>query len=132
MAADTDYPDFYPEECPPADAPPAGGTVFRLVRGTVPSPSDFVPVAIENPSRLTAKTRCLGCGLTVFREVADVEQLQKRVAGHRDKRVAVGTLDEAAGVLKPTGKPSHHTWWVRRGFDPVSCFKVDENQGSAA
>jgi hypothetical protein len=30
------WPDFYPENCPPAEAEPASGTVYRLVKHNPP------------------------------------------------------------------------------------------------
>ena len=42
---------FYPEHCPPAEAKPASGTVYRLVKHNPPRSEDFLSTWEEFPGR---------------------------------------------------------------------------------
>lgn len=121
------WPSFYPEGCPPADAPDASGEVYRLVKSNPPESGDFVSFAEESPARFGEN--CKGCGLSVFTSKRDAEQLLNRVQGLRvlGKFVAIATLDESHGKLKPTPtrvRQSHHTWWSPVGIIHATLFKV--------
>ena len=127
------WPNYYPDRCPPSDAPNADGVVFRLVANVPPKASDFEPIVVEQPHRDYSNCPCQACGVSVHRQREDsdalLQSLGRRVAAFRGKRVATGTLNPEVGLLKATpsakkiGK-SHHTWWIPRGVDPSPLFVV--------
>ena len=125
------WPSYFPPECPPPDATVAEGEVYRLVAHNPPQPSDFVPLAIEQPHRDFARCACKACGISLYRDPADIKRLQDRVPGHRNKVLARGILDAQDGVMKPTpsevaGGASHHTLWIPEGVETVRHFEVIE------
>ena len=38
------WPDYFPDDCPPQDAQPATGDVYRLVKQNPPESRDFIPL----------------------------------------------------------------------------------------
>lgn len=129
------WPDDYPPQCPPTDAAAAGGRFLRLVEADPPNGSDFVSVRKLYPHR-RVPDECEAWGLSVFSDEMDARRMRDRVAGLREKRVAVGELTAQHGRLKPTPrgpKSSHHTWWVPAGVDPAAAFSVmAESPGDAS
>jgi len=117
------WPVYFPAECPPQDAAPSADAVFRLVQKDQPQPDDFLPWCIEN-ERMDKKKPCMSCGISVFDELADLRRMQRRVPSQRMKFVARGILHPELGVSKPTGKPTHRSWWMPEGADPSPTFKV--------
>ena len=37
------WPDYFPDDCPPQDAQPATGDVYRVVKQNPPESKDFIP-----------------------------------------------------------------------------------------
>jgi hypothetical protein len=129
VPGDPDYvwPFHFPEDCPPVDAVPCSGVVFRLVAGEPPGPGDFLSWRDEGKGEgLEGDQLCRTCGLSVNRELADAKKLlarmRKKVPGYRNNFVASGELVPRAGKIKPTPSRlagrSHCTWWVPAGFRP--------------
>ena len=121
------WPDFFPNDCPPSKAGPAGGTVFRLVRNNPPTRDDFVPLVLEQPEREFGKRLCQACGVSVYTDIEDVRRLQARVPGHRSKSIAKGELSPDMGLMMPTPtrkESTHTTWWLFEGVDPSPAFEV--------
>lgn len=110
------FPDFYPPDCPYAECAPAEGEVFRLlVFNTEPGPQDFRSYREVYPSRRFQVPECEACGLSVYRDLADVDAMMERVPRMRGKLVSRGRLVPSHGVISPTPKaaePSHCTWWI--------------------
>ena len=113
---------YLPDKCPPDDAQPAVGQVFRLVDGT-PSVKDFRSHYELNPDQ-TWPDLCLACGLSVFTDAADAEKIRARFPALRTRSIAHATLDGTVGVIKPTGKRSHRTWWLPEDSEPWLAFEV--------
>lgn len=74
------WPSHFPELCPPDDAVPAAGVVFRTVSGSPPTPWDFLPHIEVNPEgRYATETnkahrvspRFMASGISTFRVYAD-------------------------------------------------------------
>lgn len=119
------WPSFFPQQCPPADAKDASGEVFRFVSSDPPSARDFESWAQSNPKKWMGN--CKASGLSVFTARADLARMVKRVRGlTRGKLIARANLTPEAGKLKPTPNNgnSHHTWWAPAGFDHAAAFKV--------
>lgn len=123
------FPDWYPESCPPDDALPARGKVYRLVCAEGPQADDFVPLWQCRPNH-KYPDMCKACGLSVHRSREDAERLRSVYPTMRDKTIACGTLTPEMGVTKHTPSrisDSHTSWWVPCGTNPQMLFGLDEN-----
>ncbi len=118
------WPNHFPPGCPPADAVSCSGVVFRLVAGEPLGPSDFLSWWDEGKADgLEGDKLSQSCGLSVTREVAELQRMRRKVPGFRGKLVASGELMPRVGKMKPTpsgGLRSHCTWWVPLGIRPWS------------
>lgn len=116
------FPDDWPEGCPPEDAEPAAGQVFRLVKS---NPTDFA--SHHELGTLPKGPACLRCGLSVFRTREDADH-QHRAYPKLGRYAAIGTLEAQHGVAKPTlgRQPTHTTWWPYEGVDRQSVFTTVE------
>ena len=125
------WPDDFPEDCPPEQAPHADGTYYRIVKNDPPEPSDFV--SIYHLSRRRAereigygrRTQCETMGLSVYTERNHAIQCAQQFPKIGDK-IAQLFLTSASGTAIQTGSGlgSHNTWWKPRGFDPLSSAQV--------
>ena len=120
-----EWPHFYPENCPPAEAEPASGKVYRLVRNNPPKAEDFLSTWEEYPGRFPEPTIRIS-GASVYTDPQDVERLKKRVPQLNDRKTAKGELNSTLGFIQRTGgrERSHHTWWIPIGAEPWLVFRV--------
>ena len=120
-----EWPDFYPENCPPPEAEPASGTVYRLVRNDPPQAEDFLSTWEEFPGRFPEPTIQIS-GVSVYRDPQDIERLKNRIRHLRNRKTAKGELNSTLGFIQPTKgrERSHHTWWIPIGAEPWLVFKV--------
>jgi hypothetical protein len=122
------WPDHFPADCPPAEASAPSGVVFRLVRGSTPSPADFISYAeLRGPANVTAKL-CQACGLSVFPDAQSCERMKKRAPRLREYHIAHGELRPEHGRLMATpshNESEHMTWWVQPELaNPERMFAV--------
>ena len=96
--------------------------MYRLAKSAPPTREDFIPLFLK-PHKPFAhlQEECRACGLSVHREPAESQKLQRVVPGFRTAIIVSAVLDSEHGVIKatPTGS-SHHTWWVPDGMDASS------------
>ena len=123
------WPHFYPKNCPPPEAEPASGKVYRLVRNNPPQAEDFRTLFEENPKRFKNRADVRNCGLSVHTELQDSEQLKKAmrmVPRFKNNQIAEGELNPTLGLIKhtPSEYESHHSWWVPIGAEPWLVFKI--------
>ena len=127
------WPDFYPENCPPAEAEPASGFVYRLVKHDPARAEDFKSVFEENPKRFTHISMVKRCGLSVQKDLQDSEQLEqlerlkKRSRIYKNRQIAKGSLNATLGMMQHTPSKtykSHHTWWVPVEAKPWTVFNI--------
>ena len=125
-----EWPDYYPENCPPAEAKPASGTVYRLVVHDPAQEEDFKTSFEENPRRFNNKPDIKNCGLSVQTDIQDSEQLKKAmkmVPRFKNSQIAEGELNPTLGLIQHTPSSeykSHHSWWVPIGAEPWVVFKI--------
>ena len=122
------WPDYFPDDCPPQDAQPATGDVYRVVKQNPPESRDFIPLRKKNNGDF-GEDECKVCGLSVFRRFEDAVEMKNRERGMKNRLIAKGTLSPDLGKIKHTrsSKPygkSHHTWWVPTEVEPWSVFHV--------
>lgn len=117
------WPDYFPEQCPPSDARQDDLKVFRLVTSSPPTADDFLPTTIESPHRkFTGEELCMACGVSVFKNIADIIKMRDRFKPLRTKKIAYGTITFSDGLVKETGQPSHVTWWLQTN-EPHATFR---------
>jgi len=111
-----------PDDCPPPEAwEPDNGVYYRLVDDP-PTARNFVSDRVLRPQRrLKFVGECIARGLSIHDDADDCRQLMVTFPALREKQVAKVTLPPACGlVLQTTTTRSHHSWWLKAAFDPVS------------
>lgn len=122
------WPDYFPEQCPPSEARVDELRVFRLVSNNPPIPSDFLPTLIEQPHReFNRENLCYACGVSVFKDIADVKTKMARYKPLRNKRIAVGVILRQDGLVLETFSGTHVTWWLTTTTPHVNFREVMEN-----
>jgi hypothetical protein len=125
----SEWPNYYPQGCPPGDAPLAQGKVYRFVSAT-PSISDFDPHYLRRPDKAWDGVLCQACGLSVNVTFEHARSKRALLAPLRKKKIAVAELTAKDGRLAPTPALSdhhHHTWWrSMTSADPLELFKLVE------
>ena len=131
-----EWPHFYPVNCPPTEAEPASGKVYRLVRTDPPQAEGFKSLFEENPRRFRNEpniTICIACGLSVHTDPQDSERLKNRVRKFKNRQVAEGELNPTFGMIQHTPSSrfkSHHTWWIPIGAEPWVVFNIVNERNS--
>jgi hypothetical protein len=120
------FPEDWPADCPPADAQDASGEFYRLVKSNPPATRDLQTHHERGTRR--KDPACLRRGLSVFRTRDDAEH-QSRIFPKLGKIIAKGILYPRDGKTKPTGKPTHTTWWSYDGVDRSAVFTSFEEVG---
>jgi hypothetical protein len=114
------WPHFFPKGFPPDDAVPAHDRVYRLARAAPPTTSDFRPLILRSHRPFaTAGEQCQACGLSVHRDRAESQKLQRIVPGFRTAIIITTVLATEHGLIKATPPGStHHTWWIPEDVAP--------------
>ena len=122
------WPDYFPDDCPPQDAQPATSEVYRLVKRNPPESEAFIPLREKKPNKDFGEKECQACGLSVLRNTEDALRMRRRAPGMKKRLVAKGTLSPCFGKIKNTPSSRygrlHHTWWVSTEVQPWSVFRV--------
>ena len=124
------WPEFFPDNCPPAEAEPASGTFYRLVRHNPPRAEDFKSAFEENPKLFTHIPMVKRCGLSVHKDPQDSERLRERLKNRarkfKNRQIAEGTLNPTLGMIKhtPSLEQSHHSWWIPVEAKPWTVFNI--------
>lgn len=119
------WPDHFPENCPPEEAIPASGLVYRLLKDDHIQPWDFLSHRERFPNKNFFLPECQVCGLSVYLDIEGVRKMQRRVSSMRGKKLCYGTLTPEMGAMKPTGHEiSHRTWWPTKECDRSAPFSL--------
>ncbi len=121
------WPSFFPAGCPPENAQPSFGEVFRLVKKDPPTSEDFKSHRETQPDKKFDVLECEVCSLSVFRDMGDILNLKKRVPAMRKRLVSQAILNESLGKILHTpslGGKSHYSWWVPVDVQPWILFHV--------
>ncbi len=118
-AAEPDDKDPSTAPCPPADAVPASGTVYRCCKNR-PAHADEMQTHYES-GRLPDADPCLRRALSVFRSRRDAEHQVQLFPRWKRKFVLHGELSHEHGLTKLTkGKqPTHTSWWPTNDLTPA-------------
>lgn len=121
------YREPLPEDCPPDAAEEIRETrdVFRLVRSSPPTETDFRSQRAERPDSVFPDvTECQARGLSVFAQRKDAEK-RLRIPRMRGRLVCRLQLSAGAGQIQQTGRGSHHTWWPLADYDILAQCTVE-------
>jgi hypothetical protein len=125
-----EWPDNFPEACPPEEAADATGSFYRLVEANPPVARDFMShIELQNagiiPLKRSFADDCKAAGLSIFAERQDAENVRESVGPLRSKLIAYGDITDQ-GVMRhtPSRHKSHHTWWLPVDTEPHPRFAV--------
>ena len=123
-----EWPDHFPEICPPDDSIPASGEVYRCINNPPPKRTDFLSLFEEGRRMWPGTDKCMFCGLSIYSDVEDIFQMWRRVKGFGKRHIVKGRLDTLMGKMKntPIHESSHYTWWIPVGCEPWKVFESIE------
>jgi len=123
----SEWPSFYPDDCPPADAEDSQGVVFHLVSGDPMPPSDLKDTAFHRDA-FPEEDDCLRVALSCYRREEELRQIRSSVPRLSDRKIARADLQPDYGKLLQTRAPSHHSLWIRNQYyaDANEWFEVME------
>jgi hypothetical protein len=125
------FPSYFPPGCPPADAEPADGVVYRVTKNDPPLSEDFLSIheiGRQPKYGLRKKHQCQRLALSVYRTLTDVMRHLEMFPA-TGTLIAVGVLDASCGKTKPTPakeRPTHTSWWCFEGIERSKSFKIYE------
>jgi hypothetical protein len=129
------FPDFYPDDCPPHDCEDFKGIFYHFVTGQTDNPENFVPYAVSKRySSIVEDDYCKSCGLSMLRTL-EAAELYWKLPNLRKKNLAKGTLSSEYGKLKNTPSKissEHYTFWSYDGVKISQFFEVfrESNYGN--
>lgn len=119
--------DHLPDGCPPDDALPAHGLVYRLVNKINFDSKDFLSRREEKPDGEWDVSECVAGGVSIYTELHGIKRLQEMVPAMRRKKITKGILDAKHGKMKNTPSQthsSHYTWWIPTDSQPWKVFQL--------
>ena len=122
-----EFASFCPESCPPKEAKPISGELFRFAKQLPIGSNDFLTYyEIKGIDAFEPTELCRACGLSVYLAEEDIRAAMKASPYLRNRKVIKARVGKDWGVVQPTGSKStgHHTWWVALGKNPELVFKV--------
>lgn len=128
------WPDYFPENVPPAEAKPAAGRSYRLVNQIPPTPEDFQSTYEDDRARDFGEMFWMACGTSLYTNVQDSIKVRARYKALRKKLVAVGDLSPPMGMMQATpsrAAATHLTVWFCTTATPHESF-VAASEGHSA
>lgn len=124
-----EYPDFFPDGCPPKEAQPVELKVYRLVKEDKISKSDFKSFIEEGRDARNPKFPYVEYGLSVNTEYEEIRRYWRGNAALKKKfkNIASGVTYKYTGVVKSTPsriQKNHYTWWLCKNVSPENYFKI--------
>lgn len=108
-------------DCPPADAEPAEGWVFRGSKNNPPIAADLQTA--DETGRLVDADPCLRKALSVFRSRLEAEHQARLFRRWKRKYIVQAELTSEHGKIKLTptkDRPSHTSWWPSAQLDSAA------------
>ena len=116
-----EYPDWFPEDCPPSTAADAAGEYFRIVEAQAVSETDFLSHH-ELGTALGAEP-CARCGVSLFNSLEKALHRQ-RLSPRLGTLVSKGLLAPPHGKTGvPNSKSGHLEWWAYKDVSRHLCFQ---------
>ncbi|MDD5214773.1 MAG: hypothetical protein PHQ03_04425 [Methylococcales bacterium] len=122
----SDFPEYYPEKCPPSQAKDVEGEIFRFTTRNTPHHRDFL-----SHYELGIGEGCQAMGLSVFLSIEACEEMKDKVPAMRKKKIASADLNSKHGRFAhtpSTNSKRHMTWWVSSNLkEPWTLFSNVDN-----
>jgi hypothetical protein len=115
-----------PKPCPPPNAGPANGVIFRGIPKPPISEDDFLSHPELNRPNCD-HGNCEHWGLSVWVSKAEAEHAQRIFRYMRKWHIASGSVNGSDGVIMQTPsnqQPNHHTFWKIYGLEISSRFQI--------
>lgn len=129
----TSWPDWFPSDCPPAQAREAVGRFYRLVDDVTPTEQDFwsarelVAAGIKRRQHWSDDQEWKAVACSVYADLKDAQSARDSFGALKAKVIAGGDIDGPGKVLDtPSQGNSHHSWWRNRGDQAWMTFEVDQ------
>jgi len=113
-------PDIVPN-CPPNNAKPASGILYKVTKGFPPEQNDF-DSDVERKAKNHDPTKCDCWGCSVWVDAEGVNTGLNLFQFWKRRHVVAAHVCATDGVLKHTpsnSQPRHHTFWKTYGIDIV-------------
>ena len=123
------FPDWFPQSCPPFDATDADGVVYRFATKSPVAAEDFLS---HHELGLAPRAQaCRRCSLSLYRTLAaarrKLRELRDRSPERFGPHIAEGNLSAAHGKIKQEGSdPDHHEWWAYEDVVRHAAFRIVE------
>ena len=124
------WPEHYPDSCPPNTAKHASGNVYRFIEKEHQSPQDedFKSWKELHPERDYEEKECQACGLSIYTSLDEARRVAKLVPRLRKMKIAEAVLKKDSGKMENTPSnvsKDHFTWWIAKNISkPCSLFKI--------
>jgi hypothetical protein len=113
---------FHPDiikNCPPSDASPGSGLIYRMVKSFPPASDDF-DSDVERKTKNCDQTNCDCWGCSVWADSDGVETAMNLFKYWRKRYIVSVSLKSSDGLTKNSpsnGQPGHYTFWKAVGVD---------------
>ncbi len=113
----TDWPEHFPEKCPPIEAKSPSGCLYRFTNRRTPRLRDFKSLyELRDEDWDWGEEACKARGLSVFLTLADCTKMRAAVPAMKKKHIASASLSPDAGLVAHTpsnNSDAHHTFWSK-------------------
>lgn len=118
------FSDHLPKDCPPHEAEPVAGEVYRGIKKGRLRAEDFLSHR-EQGIRCSGD-ECLCCGLSVWVDLRAAKHAVSMIPYMRKWKIAKASLSPRHGVIKhtPEHQPDHYTYWPDKRNDCCQLFSI--------
>ena len=119
------FPDYFPEGCPPSEAKFMEIGVYRFCANSTPCEEDFKSFYLSNPEKYNGKTQSYG--ISVFPSLEACAKARNKCPSlmKNYKYCSNGITYKYTGKILETpsnNNPKHITWWLFDGVKPHTYF----------
>jgi hypothetical protein len=122
------WPDHYPNRCPPKEAYTHHGILYRFINRNEPQSRDFESYYDKDPKKDWGEDACLARGLSVVKCSLGVKDMRNAIPALRKKKISRANITSNCGILANTPSSSsgrHCTWWVSKSIsNPQELFEA--------
>lgn len=125
-----EWPQHYPESCPPAIAKEASGKVYRFIEKEheFPQDKDFMSWKELNPNKDYGEKECQACGLSIYISLEEAKRVASSIPRLKKMKIAEANLTKNSGKMENTPSnvsKDHFTWWIsKNNLKPCTLFHI--------
>ena len=121
-----------PPNCPPPEATPMDGVIYRSLQGQTPCQEDALSkrerqIELSEDIVPQESAECLFWGLSVWINIADVRHARRLFSFVRKHQIGKATISSECGVILHTpsrSQPEHRTFWRDINLDLPAVLSV--------